>query len=432
MSKKRNKNKKYIQATKLYQGGEIDKALKKCEESIAEDLKNSAALNLKGLLLYLKGDLKGAVATWKINADFNDNDIAKNYIHDSRRDNDKIRLYREAEVLLAKLSVNEAINKLNVCKESDFNAIKVSLALASCYLRKGDYDNAAVNLTKALSIDRNNVQGKKIAKEFEKYSDSKLQILKSSSVDSMKVLKGIVSLAAILAVLFGAYKLIDKFIISGNTNILSSSNESNINEDSSSKEEATIEATDKENSEPSKNDEQKNGDNNIKVDTDKIQTCIDSKNYDEIYNLIDNINVDKLTGKEQAITKMAQELLQNEGSEYFYNNAMRYFKANDYSNALAQIQKAYKYSQKTYLKSEIVFFDAAINDKVKNSTEAIKFYEEYYNNYKKGDYIQEVLYKLIMLYKSEDLTKAKKYAEELKNNYPESMYINENVQSLLN
>ena len=41
MSKKRNKNKKYIMATKFYQNGEIDKALKKCEESIAEDLKNS-------------------------------------------------------------------------------------------------------------------------------------------------------------------------------------------------------------------------------------------------------------------------------------------------------------------------------------------------------------------------------------------------------
>ena len=192
MSKKRNKNKKYIMATKFYQNGEIDKALKKCEESIAEDLKNSAALNLKGLLLYLKGDLKGAVATWKINADFNDDDIAKNYIEDSKRDKDKIKLYKEAEVLLTRLSINEAEKKLNMCKESDFNAIKVNLALSVCYLRKGDYENAGVSLTKALSIDKNNPQGKKIAKEFEKYSDSKLEILKSTSENTMKVLMGLI------------------------------------------------------------------------------------------------------------------------------------------------------------------------------------------------------------------------------------------------
>ena len=329
---------------------------------------------------------------------------------------------------MAKLSVNEAINKLNICKESDFNAIKVNLALAVCYLRKGEYKQAGINLSKALNIDKNNPQGKKIFKELQKYSDIKLQMIKSTSVDGIKFIKVIVSLVAILTILLGGYKLIDKFINSDDTNVLSSNDASDINEDCLKKEETA----DKENNESAKNDEEKSGDTNIKVDTDKIQIYIDSKNYDEIYNLIDNINVDNLKGKEQAVTKMAQELLQNEGSEYFYNNAMKYFNTNDYTNALTQIQKAYKYSQKTYLKSEIVFFYAAINEKQKNIVESIKFYEEYYNNYKNGDYIEEVLYKLIILYKSEDLSKAKKYAEELKENHPESMYINENIKSLLN
>lgn len=428
MSKKRNKNKKYILATKFYQNGEIDKALKKCEESIAEDLKNSAALNLKGLLLYLKGDLKGAVATWKINADFNDDDIAKNYIEDSKRDKDKIKLYKEAEVLLTRLSINEAEKKLNICKESDFNAIKVNLALSVCYLRKGDYENAGVSLTKALSIDKNNPQGKKIAKEFEKYSDSKLEILKSTSENTMKVLKGLVCAVAVFVVLFGGYKIIHKFINSNDTDVLSTNN--NENENLLSNEE-NIEREQEEVTN-SKNNEDENGDNNIKVDVDKIQSCIDSKNYDELYNLVNKLNINELSGKEQAVTKIAQELLIKEGCEYFYNSAMKYYNTKDYDNALIQIEKAYKYSQTTYLASEVLFFDGAINDKKGNNNQAIKLYEEYYNKYKNGDYIGEVLYGLAMLYKSEDLSKAKMYANELNNNHSESMYNNENIKSLLN
>lgn len=428
MSKKRNKNKKYIMATKFYQNGEIDKALKKCEESIAEDLKNSAALNLKGLLLYLKGDLKGAVATWKINADFNDDDIAKNYIEDSKRDKDKIKLYKEAEVLLTRLSINEAEKKLNMCKESDFNAIKVNLALSVCYLRKGDYENAGVSLTKALSIDKNNPQGKKIAKEFEKYSDSKLEILKSTSENTMKVLMGLVCAVAIFVVLFGGYKIIHKFINSNDTDVLSTNN--NENENLISNEE-NIESEQEEVTN-SKNNEDENGDNNIKVDVEKIQSCIDSKNYDELYNLVNKLNINELSGKEQAVTKIAQELLIKEGCEYFYNSAMKYYNTKDYDNALIQIEKAYKYSQTTYLASEVLFFDGAINDKKGNNNQAIKLYEEYYNKYKNGDYIGEVLYGLAMLYKSEDLSKAKVYANELNNNHSESMYNNENIKSLLN
>ena len=428
MSKKRNKNKKYIMATKFYQNGEIDKALKKCEESIAEDLKNSAALNLKGLLLYLKGDLKGAVATWKINADFNDDDIAKNYIEDSKRDKDKIKLYKEAEVLLTRLSINEAEKKLNMCKESDFNAIKVNLALSVCYLRKGDYENAGVSLTKALSIDKNNPQWKKIAKEFEKYSDSKLEILKSTSENTMKVLMGLVCAVAIFVVLFGGYKIIHKFINSNDTDVLSTNN--NENENLISNEE-NIESEQEEVTN-SKNNEDENGDNNIKVDVEKIQSCIDSKNYDELYNLVNKLNINELSGKEQAVTKIAQELLIKEGCEYFYNSAMKYYNTKDYDNALIQIEKAYKYSQTTYLASEVLFFDGAINDKKGNNNQAIKLYEEYYNKYKNGDYIGEVLYGLAMLYKSEDLSKAKMYANELNNNHSESMYNNENIKSLLN
>ncbi len=70
--KQKNNNKLYSKAIKYYEEGKLEKALLQCEEAISLNLRNSAALNLKGLLLYLKGNLDEAVATWKINWDFND------------------------------------------------------------------------------------------------------------------------------------------------------------------------------------------------------------------------------------------------------------------------------------------------------------------------------------------------------------------------
>ena len=117
----KKKNKLYIEATSLYEKGYIDKALEKCEEGIAEDMKNSVILNLKGLLLYLKGDLNGAVTVWKINSDFNDDTTAKNYIKDSKEDEKRLVLYKNAEKLIRDIHIDEAINK---CREN-FNNIKI-------------------------------------------------------------------------------------------------------------------------------------------------------------------------------------------------------------------------------------------------------------------------------------------------------------------
>ena len=53
--KQKNNNKLYSKAIKYYEEGKLEKALLQCEEAISLNLRNSAALNLKGLLLYLKG-----------------------------------------------------------------------------------------------------------------------------------------------------------------------------------------------------------------------------------------------------------------------------------------------------------------------------------------------------------------------------------------
>ena len=100
--KQKNNNKLYSKAIKYYEEGKLEKALLQFEEAISLNLRNSAALNLKGLLLYLIGNLDEAVATWKINWDFNDDKIAKNNIQDSKADYNRVKLFNKGEKHLAR------------------------------------------------------------------------------------------------------------------------------------------------------------------------------------------------------------------------------------------------------------------------------------------------------------------------------------------
>lgn len=161
-------NKGYEKALYLYNNGSIEKAIEICEKEISRDLTNSKVLNLKGLLLYLKGDLKDAIDIWKINKDYNDDEISSLYLKDAENDFKKLELYKEAKELIENLSIGEAIDILEKCRESDFNFIKVNNALATCYFRKGDKDKIKEHLEKVFKLDKNNKEAKKINNNLEK------------------------------------------------------------------------------------------------------------------------------------------------------------------------------------------------------------------------------------------------------------------------
>ena len=421
----KNKNKKYVQAVKYYEEGELDKALKKCEEGISESLKNSGTLNFKGLLLYIKGDLQGALATWRINADFNDDSIAKNYINDAKQDKERLRLYKEGEVLLAKLSVSDAIGKFEKCKESDFNAVKVNLALASCYLKKADYPKVGVYLTKVLSMDKQNLQAIKLAKELKQITGENLQVMKSYEWIN-KVLIGTLACVVLGVCIVGGGKLIQ--------NVDFASLVSRNSEDEEVEENIDLEVTEEQNtSENQKQEEVKTTENTEQklVDVEALEVLIRKENFNDIYKSISSLDKSKLDEKEQAVVLKAENLLKDKGIDHFYNNGMDDFKNKNYQNAKENFEKAYKYGKQSYLYPHVVYFIAAIADKNNNSADAIKLYEEYYKNYKKGDYFEEALYRLAILYEAQDKDKSLAYAEELKYDHPDSIYNNEKIKELL-
>ena len=61
----------YLKAKKFYDSGELDKSIEYCNYSVGENIKNPSALNLKGLILYLRGDIESSQKIWELNLRIN-------------------------------------------------------------------------------------------------------------------------------------------------------------------------------------------------------------------------------------------------------------------------------------------------------------------------------------------------------------------------
>lgn len=407
------KDKAYIKAVRYYEECEIEKAIKKCEESISNSLKNSSALNLKGLLLYLKGDLDGAITQWKINSDFNDDSMAKNYIYDSKSDMERLALYRNGEMLLKSLAIDEAIDSLNKCTESDFNAIRVNLALAICFGKKGDYSTSSVYVSKVLNIDKNNSGAKALAKEIEEVQGIKLEVTKRHNMLKHTIV--IIVLCLIFTGVVITYRLIE------------------INKaEEISKSESITEVIEEV---PPINEDEKEETGETKsenlVNYDELQERINNKDFDSIYNSMKDISVENIQGEEKAIYFRGKEILETEGVSFFYKKGSELYNEKNFNEAKIQFVKGYEYGAKNYLYPHIIFFNAASDEQLGNVDNAIKEYGEYYNTYKEDTYISETIYKLAILNMDKDRDKSILYAKEIREDHEDSIYNNQVISNLL-
>lgn len=375
-----NINKIYNKAMDYYQRGELKKAIEKCEEGISINLKNSNLLNLKGLLLYLKGDLNGAIAVWKINRDYNNDEISKVYIKDSKRDEDKLRIYEWAQQDIKELRIEDALLKLNKCSESDFNSINVNISFAICYLRKGDYILAREYNERALKINSQDKMAISVKQQINAFTENPVDKFKSN------ITKIAVSFVTLAVIVTAVYIFLDK------------RNEENLVDKVMPQEEVRQEEAKPE---------------EIKV--------IDTEQGS-------NITEEDSVEKESTPIK---ELLTDEEVQEEYVKGSDYFEANDYSKAIEVLNNAYNNSGESYLKDDILFFLASSYDKNNSRIEAIKYYEEYVANYSNENYIQEVYYNLALNYKDTDINKSKEYAKVIKEEYEDSMYYNSKIKEII-
>ncbi|MCC5424862.1 tetratricopeptide repeat protein, partial [Clostridium botulinum] len=142
MNNEAKSRKIYTKALDNFNNGNIDKALDLCEKSISMDLKNNFAINLKGLLYYLKGDLISCKNLWKMNYHTNKDTVSYKYLQDAKLDEQFLKKYANAITLIKNNDIEGAIDLLKQCEKTDFNHINVCNNLAMCYIKLGKYNNA--------------------------------------------------------------------------------------------------------------------------------------------------------------------------------------------------------------------------------------------------------------------------------------------------
>ncbi|MDW8800121.1 hypothetical protein P8V03_03010 [Clostridium sp. A1-XYC3] len=427
-----NKSRKiYIKALEKYNNGYIDKAIELCEESISIDIKNAAAINLKGLLCYLKGDLEEAQKLWKMNKQINKDGISEKYLEDTKKDKERLKFYGVALELIRELKIQEALVLLKKCLESDYNLINVNNHLALCYMKKGLYNKALEHVEKVLTLDRTNVIAKDTRKKLKSYGVlNKEYVPKKLAL----ILIGVICLVVLLlgTIVFinfskDGYKSGLRTLLNFKVN---SSSESHKKETGTTNKEIVKEKKSGAAKPEIKEDKKSNVQNEV-FPYDKIKGDIESKNFDAVYDENIKWRDKNISDTEKTLLSSANELLKTEGVEYFYDKAYSYMNSEDYVNAKVYFTRCYELGGQHYLYPHIVYMLGTTFHLSGDAENTIKYYSEYDKAFSGGEYEETVLYTLALIYKDKDAATAKVYAEKLLQNYPQSIYNNSVINSLI-
>lgn len=398
----------YTKAVKYYNEGYMEKALDYCEKSISENIKNAPAINLKGLLYYLRGELDNAQAFWKMNYQVNSDEVAKKYFEASRQDQDKKLLYLHSIEAIKALRIREALLLLEKCSESDFNSINVNNYTALCYIKLGQYNDALRHINLVFKIDKHNLSAHKSKKEL-----ISLGVIKKEFKYKYAA-SGAATLVLVLALLF-----LFKPIIKG----------SRVNESVSIKQSEQFKVASKP-IEAKKESEQVYKETEDQFSDLQAEKALESKDYDKLYDMLMKWQGKELPINQRNLLANIKEFLSTSGVEYFYNKGRKALASKDYGNAIYFLNKSQSFGEDHYLNSHIIYL-LAVSYKNTNDTEnAIKYYKKYDSKYAKGDYHEAVLYDLSLLNKNIDSLAAKEYAKELSALYPKSIYNNSIIKGI--
>lgn len=413
----------YTKALDKYNDGYIDKAVELCEKSISIDLHNAAAINLKGLLMYLKGDIEMARKLWKMNAQTNKDGVSEKYLENSNGDVSRKILYNKAISFIKKLKINEAIPLLEQCSESDFNMIDVNNYLALCYIKKGEYSKSIELLDKVFQIDRNNKMARQTRKSLQD-----MKMVKKQVNLKRKICISIIIVIAIISVLY--FLLVGKNNYGKLQNIKGINLLSLINGQKHYKDEVVH------NDKKSQSSKVPKKEKNIKKSNfpyNDIKSYMGNRDYDKLYSELMNFKEedDSLTINEKVILIKAKQLLVSDGVDYFYNKGCSYLNNRDYTKAKEYLQKAFRYGLSSSIYPDIIYmlgYNLELSGDIEN---AISYYDKYDKNYKDGSYEETVIYRLALIYRDLDKSMAKAYAQRLVDKYPTSIYNNSVIHSII-
>jgi tetratricopeptide (TPR) repeat protein len=411
----------YKKAMEKYRNGYIDGAIEACEKSISLNIKNSAAINLKGLLLYLKGELENARNLWMLNKDINKDPVSIKYIESSLKDEKKLQLYETALGLIKEIKINEAMNSLEICNESAFNSINVGNAMSECLIKQGEYNRALEQINKVLELDKKDKFALENKKMLIQYGIVK------NEMNYSKLLGGVFSTILVLAMVYFGIVNSQK-VFEGTKKVISKDDFDNSYVESISNQQVQNLPDIKE-------------DNSLKIETEtkvkvnfpaeEIKIDMENKNYEELYKqyIAWNGKIESINEKNLIVS--AGEILKSEGVKYFYTLGNQYGREQNNNKAIESLKKAEELGESNELYPHVIFSLGSAYERIADYENALRQYEEYHKSYSRQDYGEEVLYKMVMIYKNIDKNKAKLYAEELVKVYPKSIYNNSKTRAII-
>lgn len=419
----------YNKGVKDFHNGNLEKAIANLDLAISHDMKNSAALNLRGIIYYIKGQSEKALTSWSINVEFNDDEIAKGYLESFEQE--KVQLYRYNNALKAVNDgkYHEAIELLEKAAESDFNILNVRNALAYCYIKEARYEEAKDCIEIVLEKHRTNEEVK-----------DNIDILRCKSGISIKTGKdkkvylGVVCLFLVVLTVGVTLNSNSKKV----SNIGDNSANISAGQNKDEKNEKLDENKDKNENEGKNEGKNENVENETQstsvLDAKALKDAVASKNFESIGKILSNKNLDGLSELEMDVVNDAKKLMTGEGIQELYKKGTNEFNTKNFGKAKDKFLMALDYSNDTYLDAHITYMLSVACEKLGENDNAIKYYSKYEKtDYKeKGSYREEVLYKLAILNKEKNIDESKKFARKLVNEYSKSIYNNDNIKAILN
>ncbi|MBU3142752.1 tetratricopeptide repeat protein [Clostridium sp. CF012] len=406
----------YVKAMNKYNDGYIDKALALCEKSIALNITNAAALNLKGILYYLKGDLESAKKMWNINYKRNNDKVSKKYLKDSTRDKEKLQLYVNALDLIKRFNISGALEILKQCENSHFNFINVNNLVSLCYIKQGEYDKALPYIMDVLKTDKKNTAAIMNKKTLIQYGNLKREIdYKKISIVTASIF---LTISVLLLSKAYIYKLRNPSIM-GKSEV-----EKNTQVDKKST--SIIENKPIENKLQENKPKQK-----LEFPQEKFAEAIKTNNMEQIIGYINQWKTADLEMNDKILMVKAEEIIKGDGIVYFYEKGLKYMQDKKFVEAEKYFLYALPYSEDNYLKEHIIYMLALSYKSGSDFQNAVVYYELSLKQFPKGSYTQEILYNLILINKDVDIVKAKGYAEKLIKKFPDSQYNNTVVKNIL-
>lgn len=451
-------NKKLKKAYTLYQTGRLKEALSLCEKILQKESCDEEALELEGKILKDLGRLEEAIITWKINAEYNDNEDAKNSLASVDEEKKQHTLsYENLSQLISEAANNDNNHiqnnsitspKVEVEVEVSSTSAKIKEEVASSVEEKKIEKPKKVEKTKSEEITTSNDEIK-VTSSSKKSTNSNKNKTSESKVtnraktnskpieefnpqnygtttkkSSKKLLYStagvIIIIIAIIAAIYASTTANHKK--STTPQVESSQNKETPKTDTTNKTPA-----------PEVTKPAQLTDAQGQALINELTTLAESNSIDGVNKLLQENPISVIPEKYVSDYNNAIGFMETQGVNYYYEKEIAAYGNKNYQEVINYFNAAKPYYKNFKSAPTMLFYAASSYSALNQKENAMNAYKEYLQEFPNSEYYtQECLYNLAMYYnQTNDLTQAKQYASELANKFPTSMYNNSNIEAIL-